>query len=255
MSFSANARELAIMGITNSNSRTRIDEVADGIYRISTPVPPSDFPGGFTFNQFLIDDEEPLLFHTGLRRLFPLVREAIATVLAPEYLRYVAFSHVEADECGSLNEFLAIAPEAVALCGVIAADVSVRDLSDRPPRDLTDAEQVSLGRHTVRWLYTPHMPHAWECGYLYEVTTRTLFCGDLFTQPGHEHVPITEADILESSEAMRAQMDYYSHSPETGALIEKLAATEPTTLACMHGASFRGDGGQQLRRLRRALNA
>jgi flavorubredoxin len=243
------------MGITNSNSGTRIDEIADRIYRISTPVPPSDFPGGFTFNQFLIDDDEPLLFHTGLRQLFPLVREAIATVLAPERLCYVGFSHVEADECGSLNEFLAIAPEAVVLCGAIAADVSVRDLSDRPPRDLDDGEEVSLGRHTVRWLYTPHTPHAWECGYLYEITTSTLFCGDLFTQPGDEHVPITETDILESSEAMRAQMDYYSHSPETGGFIEKLAATEPTTLACMHGASFRGDGGQQLRRLRRALNA
>ena len=243
------------MGITNSNSGTRIDEVADGIYRISTPVPPSDFPGGFTFNQFLIDDDEPLLFHTGLRQLFLLVQEAIATVLAPERLRYVAFSHVEADECGALNDFLAVAPEAVALCGAVAADVSVRDLADRLPRALEDGEEVSLGRHTVRWLYTPHTPHAWECGYLYELTTRTLFCGDLFTQPGHEHVPITETDILESSEVMRAQMDYYAHSPETGALIEKLAATEPTTLACMHGASFRGDGGQQLRRLRRALNA
>jgi flavorubredoxin len=243
------------MGITNSNSGTRIDEIADGIYRISTPVPPCDFPGGFTFNQFLIDDDEPLLFHTGLRQLFPLVRGAVATVLPPERLRYLAFSHVEADECGSLNEFLAVAPEAEVLCGAVAADVSVRDLSDRLPRALDDGEEVSLGLHTVRWLYTPHTPHAWECGYLYEVTTRTLFCGDLFTQPGHEHVPITEGDLLESSEEMRAQMDYYSHSPETGSLIEKLAATEPTTLACMHGASFRGDGGYQLRNLRRALNA
>jgi len=243
------------MGITNPDSGTRIDEIADGIHRISTPVPPSDFPGGFTFNQFLIDDEEPLLFHTGLRQLFPLVRDAIATVLAPERLRYVAFSHVEADECGSLNEFLAVAPEAEALCGVLAADVSVRDLSDRLPRGLDDGEEISLGLHSVRWLYTPHVPHAWECGYLYEVSTRTLFCGDLFTQPGHQHAPITEADILESSEAMRAQMDYYSHSPETGALLEKLAATEPTTLACMHGASFRGDGSQLLRSLRRVVHS
>jgi len=243
------------MATANAESGTRVDEIADGIYRISTPAPPSDFPGGFTFNQFLIDDEEPLLFHTGLRRLFPAVREAVATVLAPERLRYVAFSHIEADECGALNEFLAVARDAVVLCGTVAADVSVRDLADRPPHALDDGEEVSLGRHTVRWLYTPHTPHAWECGYLYEASTRTLFCGDLFTQPGHEHVPITEADILESSEAMRAQMDYYSHSPETGALIEKLAATEPATLACMHGASFRGDGGQLLRSLRQALDA
>lgn len=243
------------MGITNRASGTRIDEIADGIYRISTPVPPSDFPGGFTFNQFLIDDVEPLLFHTGLRQLFPLVREAIATVLEPVRLRYVAFSHVEADESGSLNEFLGLAPDAEALCGSLAADVSVRDLSDRPPRALADGEEVSLGRHTVRWLYTPHTPHGWECGYLYEAATRTLFCGDLFTQSGHEHVPVTEDDIVESSEGMRAQMDYYAHSPDTGALLEKLAATEPTTLACMHGASFRGNGAQQLRSLRQALNA
>jgi len=243
------------VGITNADSGTRIDEIADGIYRISTPIPPSDFPGGFTFNQFLIDDDEPLLFHTGLRQMFPLVREAIGTVLAPESLRYVAFSHVEADECGALNDFLKVAPRAEVLCGTVAADVSVRDLADRPPRALDDGDEVSLGRHTVRWLYTPHVPHAWECGYYYEATTRTLFCGDLFTQAGHEHVPITEEDILGSSEAMRVQMDYYSHSPDTGALIEKLAATEPTTLGCMHGASFRGDGGHLLRELRRALDA
>lgn len=243
------------MGITNHDSGTRIDEIADGIHRISTPVPPSDFPGGFTFNQFLIVDDQPLLFHTGLRQLFPLVREAIATVLAPEYLRYLAFSHVEADECGALNEFLAVAPQAEVLCSAVAADVSVRDLADRPPRDLADGEELSLGRHVVRWLYTPHMPHGWGCGFLYEVTTRTLFCGDLFTQSGHEHVALTEDDIVASSEVMRGQMDYFSHSPDTGALIEKLAATEPTTLACMHGASFRGDGAGQLRALKRALSA
>jgi flavorubredoxin len=242
------------MGVTNPDSGTRIDEIADGIHRISTPVPPSDFPGGFTFNQFLIDDEEPLLFHTGLRKLFPLVREAIATVLPPERLRYLAFSHVEADECGALNDFLALAPDSEVLCGTVAADVSVRDLADRDPRALDDGEEVSLGRHTVRWLYTPHMPHGWECGFLYEVTTRTLLCGDLFTQAGHEHVALTEADILESSEMMRAQMDYFSHSPETAALLEKLAATEPATLACMHGASYRGDGGRLLRGLGRALS-
>ena len=132
------------MGVTNPDSGTRIDEIATGIYRICTPVLPGDFPGGFTFNQFLIDDEAPLLFHTGLRRLFPLVREAIATVLDPSRLRYVAFSHVEADECGALNQWLAIAPEAVVLCGAVAADVSVRDLADRPPRSLSDGEEVSM---------------------------------------------------------------------------------------------------------------
>jgi len=237
------------MGVTNSGSGTRIDEIAAGIYRISTPVPPSDFPGGFTFNQFLIDDEAPLLYHTGLRRLFPLVREATATVLDPARLRFLAFSHVEADECGALNPLLSIAPEAVALCGALAADVSVRDLADRPPRPLEDGEEVSLGRHRVRWFTTPHLPHAWECGHLYESTTRTLFCGDLFTQPGHRHAPLVEGDILGPSEAMRAGMDYYAHSPSTGELIEKLARTDPTTLACMHGSAWRGDGGALLREL------
>lgn len=239
----------------NTESGTRVDEIADGIYRISTSVAPADFPGGFTFNQFLIEDERPLLFHTGLRRLFPAVREAIATVLPPDRLRYLAFSHVEADECGSLNEFLALAPDAEVLCGALAADVSIRDLADRAPRALQDSEEISLGRHQVRWLYTPHTPHGWECGYLYETSTRTLFCGDLFTQGGHEHVAVTEDDILAESEKMRSMMDYYAHSPDTGELLEKLAVTEPTTLACMHGASFRGDGGKLLRALRKALGA
>lgn len=243
------------MTVTNTTSGTRIDEIAEGIYRICTPVPPSDFPGGFTFNQFLIDDEEPLLFHTGLRQLFPLVREAVTSVLDPTRLRFIAFSHVEADECGALNEFLTLAPEASPLCGSVAADVSVRDLADRAPRALDDGDSLSLGRHNVRWLYTPHLPHGWECGYLFEATTRTLFCGDLFTQAGHEHVAITEADILAPSEAMRAQMDYYAHAPDTNVLLEKLAATRPTTLACMHGASYRGDGAQLLRELGAAVGS
>ncbi|HEV7734272.1 MAG TPA: MBL fold metallo-hydrolase [Candidatus Binatia bacterium] len=241
------------MTITNRESGTRIDEIADGIYRISTPVPPDAFPGGFTFNQFLIDDDEPLLFHTGLRRMFPLVREAIASVLPVTRLRHLAFSHFEADECGALNELLAVAPSAAPLCGVLAADVSVRDVADRPPRTLADGEVMRLGRHEVRWLYTPHLPHAWECGYLFESRTGTLFCGDLFTQSGHEHVPITDGDILRPSEGMRAQMDYFAHAPNSRALLERLADLAPTTLACMHGASFRGDGAGQLRALADSL--
>jgi flavorubredoxin len=233
----------------NRESGTRIDEIADGIYRISTPVPPSDFPGGFTFNQFLIDDDEPLLFHTGLRRLFPFVRDAIASVLPLSRLRHISFSHVEADECGALNELLAAAPSAAPLCGELAADVSIRDLADRPPRALSDGEEVSLGRHRVRWLYAPHLPHSWECGYLFESLTGTLLCGDLFTQSGHEHAPITEADILGPSEAMRAQMDYFAHAPSSRAHLERLAALGPRTLACMHGSSWHGDGARLLRAL------
>ncbi|MDP6708692.1 MAG: MBL fold metallo-hydrolase [Alphaproteobacteria bacterium] len=233
--------------ITNPESETRIDEIAADIYRISTPV--AAVPGGFTFNQYLVVDDEPLLFHTGLRSLFPLVREAIEAVMPVARLRYVSFSHYEADECGALNDFLAVAANAVPLCGQVAALVSIGDIADRPPRAMDDGEAVSLGAHAVRWLATPHLPHGWDCGFLMEETTRTLLCGDLFTQGGATHVPLTEDDILEPSEAFRGQMDYFSHTKNAGAMVERLAATNPTTLACMHGAAWRGDGAQLLRAL------
>lgn len=237
--------------ITNAQSGTHVDEVAPSIYRISTPV--SVVPGGFTFNQYLVADEEPLLFHTGPRRMFPVVREAIAAVLPVERLRWVAFSHVESDECGALNDLLAAAPRAQPLCSRVAAMVSVDDLADRPARPLADGESVSLGRSSVRWLDAPHLPHGWECGYLFEETTRTLLCGDLFTQPGATHPPLTGSDILGPSEAMRASMDYYAHSADTRSLLAKLAATEPTTLACMHGSAWTGNGGRLLLDLADAL--
>jgi flavorubredoxin len=239
--------------ITNADSGTCIDEIVDGIYRISTPV--TVIPGGFTFNQYLIVDDEPLLFHTGLRRLFPLVREAIGAVMPIDRLRHISFSHYEADECGALNEFLGAGPRAAPLCGQIAALVSVNDVADRAPRALDDGEALSLGRHRVRWLATPHLPHAWECGFLVEETTRTLLCGDLFTQGGAEHPPLTEADILEPSEACRRQMDYYSHTKNARTMIERLAATQPTTLACMHGSAWQGNGAQLLRALGERLEA
>src|SRR5437762_1548459 len=160
------------MTITNSQSGTNVHEIADGIYRINTPLPPGVVPGGFSFNQYLIVDDEPLLFHTGPRRFFPLVREAMASVMPVERLRYVSFSHFEADECGSLNEWLAAAPQAVPLCGRIAAMTSIGDVADRPPRALADGETVSLGKHAVQWFDTPHLPHAWECGFLMEPYTR-----------------------------------------------------------------------------------
>jgi flavorubredoxin len=233
--------------ITNQTSGTRIDEVADGIYRISTPV--TIVPGGFTFNQYLIVDDEPLLFHTGPRRSFPLVREAVQAILPPERLRHVGLSHFEADECGALNDFLALAPHAAPVCGRIAAMVSVDDVADRKARALGDGESIALGRHSVRWLDTPHVPHAWECGFLFEERTRTLLCGDLFTQPGAEHPPLTKGDVLGPSEAMREQLDYYAHSTSTRATLERLADLRPTTLACMHGAAWEGDGDALLRAL------
>jgi flavorubredoxin len=238
------------MKITNSQTNTSIAEIADGLYRISTPVPPNPaLPPGFTFNQFLIDDDQPMLFHTGPRKMFELVAQAISTVVPVSKLRYVGFSHFEADECGGLNELLAVAPNAEPLCSQVAKMVSVDDVADRPARALSDGETLSLGRHSLRWLDTPHLPHGWDCGYLFEESTETLLCGDLFTQPGHLHDPVTEGDILEPSEAMRSQMDYHSHTTNTTSLLAKLAATNPGTLACMHGAAWRGDGAALLREL------
>jgi flavorubredoxin len=242
------------MAITNKQSGTNVHEVADGIYRINTPVTIEGGPGGFSFNQYLVVDEEPLIFHTGPRKMFPLVREAVASVLPVERLRYIAFSHVEADECGSLNEWLAAAPHSSPLCGTVAAMVSISDLADRPPRSLADGETISLGKHLVRWFDTPHLPHAWECGYLMEESTRTLFCGDLFTQGGAHNPAVTESDILEPSEAFRRQMDYFSHTKNAGEIIERLASAAPTTLACMHGSAWRGDGAALLRALSHSLS-
>ena len=206
------------MTITNSQSGTNVHEVAEGIYRVNTPVQIAG-GGGFSFNQYLIVDDEPLLFHTGPRKMFPLVREAVARVLPVARLRYLALSHVEADECGSLNDWLAVAP------------------------------------HSVRWFDTPHLPHAWECGFLTEERTRTLLCGDLFTQGGADLPPITESDILGPSEAFRQGMDYYSHTKNGRARLERLASTKPTTLACMHGSAWRGDGAKLLQALAEALSA
>ena len=235
--------------ITNRDSGTNVHEIADGIYRINTPI---DLPGGagaFNFNQYLIDDDEPLLFHTGPRRMFPLVREAVDRVRPAAGLRWVAFSHFEADECGALNEWLAHAPGAVPVCGRIGAMVSVEDVADRAPRALADGEELSLGRHVVRWFDTPHLPHAWDCGLMMETRTATFFCGDLFTQGGRGETPITESDILGPSEEFRAPLDYFAHAPDSGAMLERLAGQQPTTLACMHGSAWRGPGAKLLREL------
>lgn len=240
------------MTSTNTQSGTNVHEIAEGIYRINTPH--SIVPGGFSFNQYLIVDDEPLLFHTGPRKLFPFVREAVASVMPVERLRYISFSHVESDECGSLNEWLAAAPLAVPLCGRVAALVSIEDLADRSPRALADGETVSLGHHAVQWFDAPHLPHAWECGFLLETETSTLMCGDLFTQPGTGAVPLTESDILGPSEAFRHQMDYFSHTKNADAMLERLASTNPRTLACMHGSAWQGDGAGLLRELSGALS-
>lgn len=240
------------MTVTNSQSGTNVHEITDGIYRINTPVL---FENGnsFSFNQYLITDDEPLLFHTGPRKMFPLVREAVASILPVEQLRYISFSHVEADECGSLNEWLAVAPQSVPLCSTVAAMVSIEDLADRSPRALADGEVISLGKHRVRWFDAPHLPHAWDCGFLTEELTRTFLCGDLFTQGGADLPSITESDILGPSEDFRQRMDYFSYTKNTRVMLERLASTEPTTLACMHGSAWRGDGATLLRDLADSL--
>jgi flavorubredoxin len=232
--------------ITNSQSGTSLDEVAEQIFRISTPLPA--VPGGFTFSQYLIADDAPLLFHTGPRATFRFVCEAIERILPVAGLRYISFSHFESDECGALNQFLAKAPEAVPVCSRVNALVNA-DAWDRKPQPIADGEALELGRHKLQWFDMPHLPHAWECGYLFDSRTRTLLCGDLFTQGGAGKPALTGKDILEPSEALRSQMDYFAHTDQTRAQLEKLARTEPRTLACMHGSAWEGDGAKLLREL------
>ena len=235
-----------------ASAAASIHEIAPETYRINVALPDM-MPGGFSFNQYLVVDEMPLLFHTGPRKLFPLIREQIETVLPLSRLRYIAFSHVEADECGSLSEFLAAAPSSRPVCSEVAAMVSISDLVDVEPLGMVDGATLNLGRHKLAWQSAPHLPHGWECGYLFDTTTGTLFCGDLFTQPGVGEAPLVDDDILAPSESFRRQMDYYAHSADTGRLIDKLASLEPGRLACMHGSAWRGDGRAMLRSLGTAL--
>jgi len=238
------------MTVTNPESGTNVHEVAEGIFRINTPV---DIAGGFSFNQYLILDDQPLLFHTGLKKLFPLVFEAVESITPAKDLRYLAFSHFEADECGALNEWLTAAPKASPVCSQVAAMVSVNDVADRAAIAMAEGDTLSLGRHTVRWLDAPHLPHGWDTGYLIEESTHTLFCGDLFTQGGSGTPAVTDSDILGPSEAFRKSMDYFSHTKNATKLIEKLAKEEPNTLACMHGSAWKGDAATLLRSLGKSL--
>jgi flavorubredoxin len=239
--------------ITHSQQGTNVQEIADGIFRINTPVAVPGGPGAFSFNQYLIVDDAPMLFHTGQRKLFPFVREAVAAVLPLERLRYIGLSHFEADECGALNEFLSVAPQAVPVCSRIAAMVAIDDFAVRSPKVLADGEELTLGRHVMRWFDTAHVPHAWECGLMTDTLTHTFFCGDLFTQGGAGETALTESDILGPSEAFRGPMDYFAHAPQTSAVLERLAREQPTTLACMHGSAWRGDGAHLLRELSASL--
>ncbi len=226
---------------------TRIDEVADRIYRLSTFVPDIG-PTGFTFNQYLIDDEQPLIFHTGHRATFTDLADAIAAIVPLERLRWVAFGHVEADECGAMNQLLGAAPHAQVAHGSLGCLVSLNDLADRPPVPLDDGQVLDLGQHKIRHIDTPHVPHAWEARLLYEATTNTLLCGDLFTQLG-DGPAITTNDIVEPAGQAEDIFRASCLTPNTAPTIRRLGDLAPTTLAVMHGSCFAGDGSRSLQLL------
>jgi flavorubredoxin len=228
---------------------TRINEITDGIYRLSTFVPDIARPAGFTFNVFLVVGDEPLLFHTGLRRMFPLYHSAVSRLIPPQKLRWITFGHYEADECGAMNEWLAVAPGAEVAQGQTGCLVSLNDMADRTPRILKNGETIELGREKrIRYLDTPHIPHGWDAGVLFEETTGTLLCGDLFTQLG-DGAPLTESDIVGPAIVAEDLFSFSSLNPGMGATIRQLADLSPRTLALMHGPSFLGDGAAALRAL------
>lgn len=220
---------------------TQIDQIADGIYRISTYVAEVAPPDGFTFNQFLILADEPLLYHCGSRALFPSVAAAVGRIMPLERLRWISFGHVEADECGAMNLWLEAAPRAEVVYSPLGCDVSVRDLADRAPRSLSETEVLDLGGKRIRLIPTPHVPHGWEAQLLYEEITRTLFCGDLFSHVGKTPA-VTAESIIQAAIAAEDMFGATSLGPATAPTIRRLADLAPLTLAVMHGASFRGDG-------------
>ena len=224
---------------------TRTDEIADGIFRISTLVPEIAPPAGFGFNQYLVRADEPLLFHCGMRGLFPAVSAAVATVIPVKTLRWISFGHVEADECGSMNAWLEAAPQATVVHGMTACMVSLNDLADRPPRALADGEVLDLGGKRVVWIDTPHVPHAWESGLMFEETTRTLFCGDLFTHVG-DGPPVTTDDVTPAAIATEEAFRSVSLGPALAPTLRGLKRFGARRLATMHGACFEGDCNRAL---------
>lgn len=222
---------------------SKVNEIAPDVYRISTFHP--DY--GIQFNQILIKDDEPFLMHTGFKKSFPVTLEAVSSVIAPSSLRWIGFSHFEADECGALNEWLGVAPHAQAACSFVGAAVNLSDFADRPARALADNEVFEIGHHRLRFLFTPHFPHGWDAGLFFEENDRTLLCSDLFFQPG-EPEPLIESGIVDRARdsiiagmagPLAKDMPYTLY---TDATFQRLAALEPQTLATMHGSSFRGDG-------------
>jgi flavorubredoxin len=194
-------------------------------------------------------DDESLLFHTGYRKLSPLMLEAITKIMPAGKLRWIGGSHFEGDEFGALNDLLAAAPDATPFGTEIGVLTSLNDFAIRPARGFGDGEEFSIGSRRMKWLYTPHVPHGWDCGILFDLSTRTLLCGDLFTQPGANMPPVTETEVLTASEGMRGMMDYYAHGTNTSATLERLADLSPSMLACQHGSAYRGDSAALLRQL------
>ncbi|GAA4869483.1 hypothetical protein [Luteimonas vadosa] len=227
---------------------TQVHEIADGIFRLSTWVPDIAPPSGFVFNQYLVRDEQPLLFHTGPKAMFTAVRDAVARVLPPESLRWIGFSHVEADECGSMNLWLATAPAAQVAHGQLSCDVVLNDMADRPPHVLADGEELVLGAKRVRFIATPHVPHGWDAGMMFETTTGTLFCSDLFTRIGDAGATSTD-DPLPAAREGEELFHATSVGPATAPTLRRLAALQPRVLALMHGPAWLGDGADPLLRL------
>lgn len=231
-----------------------IEEIATDVYRISTYI--SDF--NLQFNQFLVKDDEPLLFHTGMRGLFPVVREEVSKIIDPAKIRWIGFSHFESDECGALNDWLEIAPAAEPVCSLVGALVSVNDFSVRPARGMTDGEQLQTGKYSFRFLHTPHVPHCWEAGMMFEETNKTLLCSDLFTHGGDvesltssDIVGRFKQDLIIGEQGPLAQA--YPYSIKTEEQLKRIAALEPQTLAVMHGSSFSGNGKQAIEDLAAAM--
>jgi flavorubredoxin len=233
---------------------TTITEIAPDVFRISTYLSVANLQ----FNQFLVKDEEPFLYHTGMRGIFPTVHNAVARILKPEDIRWIGFSHFEVDECGALNEWLKVAPAAQTVCSQVGALVNLNDFANRPPRGLAADEVFSTGKYRFRFRPTPHLPHGWDAGVFFEETQRTLFCSDLFHQNGDVE-PLTESDIVERARQALIEyqggllMDYMPFTPKTERLLKEVAALQPQTLAAMHGSTFVGDGAQALHDLGRVM--
>ncbi|MDX9996790.1 MAG: MBL fold metallo-hydrolase [Phenylobacterium sp.] len=224
------------------------DEIAAGVYRLSVYVPEVAAPAGFTFNHFLIDAEQPMLFHTGSRAMFPALVEAAARVVPLEKLAWIGFGHVESDECGAMNQWLAAAPNAKVVHGRLGCDISLNDLADRPPMALDEGEVLDLGGKRMRWLSTPHVPHGWEAGAFYEEADGVLFCGDILTHAGRGPA-LTREDVTGPAAQAERMFRAMTLAPNTGRELERMAELEPRTLALMHGSSFEGDGAAALREL------